>query len=197
MPIILNEQYLQDFIFLMAPVQNTTAPVEQEQSVRYRPTTALGFKPLQLPQILAGAIAAAPAAGTAQQQLQQAPTVYQGTNLAPRPQILSRSASAMTLGVTLIKSRLNREPVGGETPMYFHHGLNEWRKFLSEEMSEEMVEKDDVLEFGAKGDSTRPRKRNILKKVFSLKPRGGKSGGEMKGVIISAPVAGSVQYNKL
>lgn len=164
----------------MTPTKNTAAP-----------TTALGFNPLQLPQVLAEAITATPATVTVQQQLQRAQTVYRGTYPAPRPQMLTRSASATTLGVTLIKSRLNWEPVGGETLMYFHHGLNEWRKFPSEEM----VGEDDVLE--AKESSTRLRKRDMLRKIFSLKPRGGKSGGEKKGLIISGPVDGSARYNEL
>lgn len=102
--------------------------------------------------------------------------------------MLTRSASATTLGVTLIKSRLSWEPVGGEAPMYFHHGLNEWRRFSSEEM----VEKDDVP-----GSSARLRKRDMLKKIFSLKSRGGRSDREKKGLTISAPVAGSARYNEL
>lgn len=181
-----NEQYLQTF--LMAPTQNTAAPIGQERPMRHRPTTILELNPLQLPQALVEAISAAPATGTAQQLPQRAQTVYRGTYPASRPQMLAHPASATALEVTSIQSRLNWEPVGGGALMYFHRGLGEWRRFPPEEM----VEKGDVPR-----SSARLHKRDMLEKIFSLKLWGGKGGREKKGLTISAPVEESVRYNEL
>lgn len=88
-------------------------------------------------------------------------------------------------GVTLIRSRLNWEPVPGENPMYFHKGLNEWRAFPVEETA------------GGEESSSALRKRDRLRKFLSLKMRVGKGDKQKKDRTISSPVEGSVRYNEL
>lgn len=171
----------------------TVPTLEERGTQRYRPSAALGFDPLQLPQMLADAIAAAPpvsaaapAAGPRQSQLLRSSTVYQSAGPAPLASPLTRAASTSTAGVTLIRSRLNWEPVPGESPVYFHKGLNEWREFPIEETAE------------GEASSTSPlRKRDRLRKFLSLKLKVGKGNKQKKDRTISSPVEGSVRYNEL
>lgn len=147
--------------------------LEEQKPQRYRPSAALGFDPLQLPQMLADSIAAAPATSPRRGQLVLSQTVYQVTNPAPCPNMLTRAASTTAPGVMLIRSRLNCEPISGETPMYFHQGLNEWRQFPTKEMDEQ----DNNLGTpeGGRSPISPLRKRNMLKRIFRLVKRGGRS----------------------